>query len=326
MRLWAATFGDTEQYVSLVFDSYFNETLSAKAGDESLTSALMGVPYEFKNDRATLRGLYLCGLATVPQGRRRGLMTGLLQEIDYRAREMGYDFTFLLPQSDELRAYYRARGYKDGFYCSLNHYVPGHKFGPEDTGVAVERLEETETKEILDYLLEAQELSRNGSELFTLYHSRRDWEVVLREASISNEPVFVARANGIVKGVLFMAEMDSDIHENVHVKKILAENAETADALLAEVGRRWPERGITVCSSPYDSAASAYSYGMVRIFNVHDILEKIGCTDKKMFEGYTGNEIIDVILRHPHYRGAEDELKELLHYPRLELSAALLLE
>ena len=46
--LWKDTFRDSDAYVSLVFDSYFNPDLVAyeeMSGD--IVAALLGVPYEF---------------------------------------------------------------------------------------------------------------------------------------------------------------------------------------------------------------------------------------------------------------------------------------
>ena len=50
MQLWKNTFHDSDAYISLVFDTYFNPDLIAYNEENGkLVSAMLGVPYEFGN-------------------------------------------------------------------------------------------------------------------------------------------------------------------------------------------------------------------------------------------------------------------------------------
>lgn len=141
MRLWRDTFHDDERYISMIFDSYFNEDLVAyRYEDGRLISALMGVPYRFggkaddANDNAAgkyLSGLYLCGLSTVPDKRGMGVMTELIHEMNDRAEKAGFAFTFLIPASDGLAEYYADRCYISSSFMVEDNYVNVHDFRKE---------------------------------------------------------------------------------------------------------------------------------------------------------------------------------------------------
>lgn len=114
-EMWRATFGDTEEYVELLFNAYFNPRYCCwKIADGDVVSMLFGIPYEFRSERpGGFRALYLCGLSTLPQYRNRGLMGMLMKEIEERAAANGFDATFLIPADSELREYYKRRGYQN---------------------------------------------------------------------------------------------------------------------------------------------------------------------------------------------------------------------
>lgn len=118
MRLWKDTFHDTDRYIRIVFDAYFNpENICVRYDGHSLVAALLGVPYRFVIPHAEgvryLSGLYLCGLATRPEYRKQGIMSRMMEEIQARAVDRGLDMTFLIPADAHLREYYRQRGYFD---------------------------------------------------------------------------------------------------------------------------------------------------------------------------------------------------------------------
>lgn len=114
-EIWRSTFGDTPAYVDLLFNAYFSENLSQWITlDGKVAACGIGIPYDFVCcNGEKFRGLYLCGLATVPEMRCQGLMTRLLEEMEENARKRGFDATFLIPADEELRNFYAKRGYKN---------------------------------------------------------------------------------------------------------------------------------------------------------------------------------------------------------------------
>ena len=117
MELWKYTFHDSFRYIKLVFDTYFKpDNVFYVYDGEKLIAALLGVEYDFQildecNQVKTFKGMYLCGLATHPAYRKRGVMTELMKEAEVSAKVRGFDISFLIPASDHLREYYQKKGY-----------------------------------------------------------------------------------------------------------------------------------------------------------------------------------------------------------------------
>lgn len=135
MKLWKDTFHDSDDYIKLIFDSYFNpDYIAYRIKDDKIISALLGVPYSFKskiNPDVSLRGLYLCGLATNPNQRGNGIMSELIEEINKRAADLKFDFTFLIPANEGLFKYYSDRGYSESVFRIKNEYFSTHDFKNE---------------------------------------------------------------------------------------------------------------------------------------------------------------------------------------------------
>ncbi len=118
MELWKDTFHDSSRYIDIVFDAYFQpENAFTFYDGEKLVASLLGVEYQFqsqdeKGEIQLLKGLYLCGLATLPSYRRRGIMSQLMREAEKSAKDRGFDLTFLIPADSHLREYYEKKGYK----------------------------------------------------------------------------------------------------------------------------------------------------------------------------------------------------------------------
>lgn len=134
-QLWKDTFHDSDCYINLVFKTYFKpEYVAYKEIDGEVISALLGVPYEFGNGDISMKGLYLCGLATRSEYRRHGIMDSLLEEINDRAAN-DFAFSFLIPADDGLKKYYEDRGYENGMYLVKDRYTSVHDFMKDNDNI-----------------------------------------------------------------------------------------------------------------------------------------------------------------------------------------------
>lgn len=112
--LWKDIFHDADDYISIIFDESFDNDFVATAYDgDLLTSMVIGVPYAFTSEIETFRGLYLCGVSTRAEYRGRGEIQRLMSQIEQHAAARGFDFLFLIPANERLRAYYSNLGYKN---------------------------------------------------------------------------------------------------------------------------------------------------------------------------------------------------------------------
>lgn len=128
MELWKETFHDSHYYIRLVFDAYFTpDNIFVRYDGETLIASLLGVPYEFHIPDATsgnkiLKGMYLCGLATRPAYRNKGIMSQLMKEAETSFSDRGFDMTFLIPADSHLREYYRKKGYYDASFRKVERW------------------------------------------------------------------------------------------------------------------------------------------------------------------------------------------------------------
>lgn len=367
--LWRETFGDSSAYISLVFDNYFDPELSAFHEENGeLKSFLLGVPYTFESGNGSrLKGLYLCGVATRPESRKRGMMTRLLDDINRRAEEMEFDFTFLIPSGEGIRKYYKDRGYEDSFYKKTDRYVRGHKFHRREN-VEIREYKTEDLEQTLEFLKSQKEHDRDKLH-FQLIHSAKDWEIVLQEALISSEPVFLAIEDGKIRGVTFVRyHIEQDFKgeaprkTEVEVKKLIAEDEEIEVNLLGYIMEQNPEIPLNVFRdlgevaetaderkqvwSPffpqsnnadaeyeemskveveYHPFSDAHPKGMIRIFNIRELLSKTGVENPDPTGEFTDEELIKTILRKPAIH-KNDEIEKLLDIPEIVFSMALLLE
>ncbi len=118
--MWKSTFGDSDEYVDLVLDNYFNPMNSLVCTvDSKIVAVLHGIVYSFRSGDgldANLKGLYLCGLSTQVDMQGRGIMGRMIKDIENIAISRDYNFLFLIPADDHLRRYYTKFGFVDSAY------------------------------------------------------------------------------------------------------------------------------------------------------------------------------------------------------------------
>lgn len=259
-QLWKDTFRDSDQYVSLVFDNYFDPELVAYEESEGrVVAALLGVPYEFGNAENRLKGLYLCGLATHPEFRGRGLMTKLLDEINSKAAERDFAFTFLIPSDEGLRKFYHDRSYVNAFYRVIDNYTSLHDFELEYNSILAEQKEKVaELKkryfeglkcdfistvkpadqtqiESLKTLIRGIENSQLDLQII---HSDHDIEVLIKENVVSNGSIhFTLNSNGVVTAAAFVSLADHCV--NIH--KLYSNDIASKYKVLDAVKKAWPD-------------------------------------------------------------------------------------
>lgn len=262
-QLWKNTFHDSDSYISLVFDNYFDPKFAEFEEDNGeVIAGLIGIPYEFGNAESKLKGLYLCGLATHPHYRSRGIMTQMLNRINRKAKENGFAFTFLIPSDEGLRKYYRDRDYVNAFYRVVDNYTSLHNFELEYDSVLAEQKEKVAAlkkryfeslssgfiddsslgnKEIITEIIRLINDIENAQVDLQLYHSVKDIELLIKENAISGGRVYyVVKTSGQVSAVAFTTKSDYGI--NIH--KLYSSDLASKYKVLDAIKRAEPEYAI----------------------------------------------------------------------------------
>lgn len=275
-RLWKDTFKDSDDYVSLIFNNVFNPDYVAYEEIEGeVVAGLLGVPYRFGNADNSLKALYLCGLATKPQYRSRGIMTRLLTEINNKARQDGFVFTFLIPSDEGLRNYYHDRDYVNGFYRVIDNYTSLHDFDREYESILLEQKDKVAQLKRRFYAslktgaLDVEDIDfeqrRNAvislireiedtQEDLQIIHSDADIKLIIDENRVSGGRIFwVANPSGKVTAVAFATVSDS----TVAIHKLFSTDLGSKYKVLGAVKSAFPELGIKhyVSSIEMDRAA-----------------------------------------------------------------------
>lgn len=294
MGLWKDTFHDSDTYIRLIFDTYFDpEWVEYEESGSDIISGLLGIPYIFGGtEENTIRGLYLCGLATKNRFRGHGLMTGMLERINRRAADAGFAFTFLIPATNHLHGWYARRGYVDAFYrCPLN-YTAVHDFQLEKDTIldqqkgkvaelkrryydtlTCDKLDETTPPEIIERIGDLIRGEEKLQQDLELVHSDRDIVAILEESIISNEPTYYVHTHdGIVTAIGFVRNGNQS---RMDIKRIYCTDLSSRYKLLDHIKRCHPEHALCVYIAPRESERRnlAESYAMARILNLYEILK-----------------------------------------------------
>lgn len=271
MELWKNTFHDSDAYINLVFDTYFNtEYIEYYEENGKLISALLGIPYYFGNGKNKIQGLYLCGLATLSEYRHKGIMGKLISKICDRALDKGLSFAFLIPASDMLRLYYSSRGFENAMYVVEDRYTDIHNFdkdyrsilNKEDERVKVIKTKYYENlhieilsenneniiKNVVDFIKDSEWSDNNFS---TLLHDEKDCIAIIKENHISGGNILICKnTEETITGVLFAT---FDDRKRIIIPKIFYKDNCSYFKLLDKIKQLYPESSMSVICFPEET-------------------------------------------------------------------------
>lgn len=155
LSLWEQVFGDGPDFSGRALDIFAGEgNVYVAAQDGAPQAMLLAVPCKLQGRE----GIYLYGLATQPQARGAGVMTGLMAHAEADKAAAGAAFSVLIPASVPLFDYYRKRGYTVEIALRHTEYLPEPgRAAPEDPDDRP--LEATLLAELRDKYLEEPRVS-----------------------------------------------------------------------------------------------------------------------------------------------------------------------
>lgn len=116
-EIWQTCFGDTPEYAGFLFERLLRPDRILFYRDERArpVAMLCFQPLELVSPSACAKGLYLFGVATMPDRRKRGCGSALMEKVEAIAIERKIDATVLVPGSPDLFRFYEKRGYGTAF-------------------------------------------------------------------------------------------------------------------------------------------------------------------------------------------------------------------
>lgn len=115
-HLWERSFSDPRTFIDLYFrEKYRKERNEVIQRDGRVVAALQKLPYPMTYGGHMLPASYISGACTDEAYRRRGLMAQLIEQAHLAMHAENTAFSFLIPATPELFAYYARSGYTPCF-------------------------------------------------------------------------------------------------------------------------------------------------------------------------------------------------------------------
>lgn len=112
-KLWKDVFGDSEEYINLLFDfDYIPSECFGEIRDGEVVSAL----YLLRCNIGSFSGRYLYAAATLNDFRGQGIMGRLIEEAEEYIIKENISFISLVPANDKLYGYYKRFGFEALMY------------------------------------------------------------------------------------------------------------------------------------------------------------------------------------------------------------------
>lgn len=136
--LWKSAFGDTDRYIKLFFEhQYRPQDALADVEDGEVRSMLFFPRYRFRVGVKEASAGYICGAATRPEHRSKGLMSALIARAHSEMQRRGDEYSVLIPASKSLYDYYSHFGYKPFFYRGKSERTASELSGADDGSVTL---------------------------------------------------------------------------------------------------------------------------------------------------------------------------------------------
>ena len=115
-KLWQVSFGDDAQFVDLYFERVYRfENTVTRTVDDRIASAAQFLYFDITCRGNVFKGVYLLGICTHPEYRRRGLSSDIIRQILTEQSALGVDIAFLIPQEEHLFGFYENLGFTRAF-------------------------------------------------------------------------------------------------------------------------------------------------------------------------------------------------------------------
>jgi len=124
-NLWQVSFGDDAQFVDLYFERVYRfENTVTRTVDNKIASAAQFLYFDITYAGNVFKGVYLLGICTHPEYRRRGLSSDIIRQILIEQSAFGVDIAFLIPQEEHLFRFYKNLGFTGAFTVYEEYVSP----------------------------------------------------------------------------------------------------------------------------------------------------------------------------------------------------------
>lgn len=256
-HLWERSFADPRAFIDLYFrEKYRKERNEVIVRDERVVSALQKLPYPMTYGGRMLPASYISGACTDERYRRRGLMGELLSQTHRAMQQENAAFSFLIPATQELAAYYAKFGYTPCFRFGWETITAGT---PDDS-LVVGTVDQHKTEELLPYLRDKMQ-----ERTMCVQHPLDDLRAVVDDMHMAGDTMWEAR-RGELTIALAICRAEAD---GILLRECVYDDEEARDGLIAAIAAHYGRTEVDVVDT---KGREGDYFGMARIIDVEAML------------------------------------------------------
>lgn len=274
-HLWERSFADPRAFIDLYFrEKYRKERNEIIVRDNRVVSALQKLPYPMTYGGRMLPASYISGACTDERYRRRGLMAELLNQTHRAMWAENVAFSFLIPATAELTAYYAKFGYTPCFRfgwqtCSV---LP---CGEEGAGLVVQEVslhgeDSGGAVSLLTYLRDKMQ-----ERPMCVQHPLGDLHAVVDDMRLAGDTMWKACRGGLTVAVA-ICSVEAD---GVLLRECVYDDEAARDGLITAIAAHYGRTEVDVLDS---TGCVGDYFGMARIIDAEAMLSAYAALHPEM--------------------------------------------
>ena len=256
-HLWERSFADPRAFIDLYFrEKYRKERNEVIVRDGRVVSALQKLPYPMTYGGRMLPASYISGACTDERYRRRGLMGELLSQTHRAMQQENAAFSFLIPATQELAAYYAKFGYTPCFRFGWETITAG----TPDGSLVVGTVDQHRTEKLLPYLRDKMQ-----ERTMCVQHPLDDLRAVVDDMHMAGDTMREAR-RGELTVALAICRAEAD---GILLRECVYDDEEARDGLIAAIAAHYGRTEVDVIDT---KGREGDYFGMARIIDAEAML------------------------------------------------------
>ncbi len=256
-HLWERSFADPRAFIDLYFrEKYRKERNEVIVRDGRVVSALQKLPYPMTYGGRMLPASYISGACTDERYRRRGLMGELLSQTHRAMQQENAAFSFLIPATQELAAYYAKFGYTPCFRFGWETITAG----TPDGSLVVGTVDQHRTEKLLPYLRDKMQ-----ERTMCVQHPLDDLRAVVDDMYMAGDTMWEAR-RGELTVALAICRAEAD---GILLRECVYDDEEARDGLIAAIAAHYGRTEVDVIDT---KGREGDYFGMARIIDAEAML------------------------------------------------------
>lgn len=264
MKIWKDVFHDTDDFIHLFFERVYKEdNVQFLLEDERIVSSLHMVPYKLNYKGLEIPTSYICGAATAPDARNKGLMGKLLNQSFETMKKRNIPISVLIPANEELYTYYQHFGYKNIFHQQLAQIKKENLVVQKEIVV-----KDNEYSPELFAYFDSEQRKRPCS----ILHDSFDFETICMEHKQADALLLTSKREGRTTG--FMFAIPNSHTRSLFISESFSQTIADRDAMLHQAFQ-CTEYDICWIRSAPTSNDNIQKRGMLKIIDRKPLLELI---------------------------------------------------